>query len=87
VKRSLVLVGEVPTALTTVTSMVPAGWDGDRTVIMVSELMVKLEAGTVPKSTSVAVVKPEPLMTTWVPPAVLPEVVPRLVTAGSEVVL
>ena len=43
---------EMPSAATTVTSTVPAGCGGDRTVNWVSLLMMKLNTGTLPKSTS-----------------------------------
>jgi hypothetical protein len=52
-------------------------------VIDVFETTVKDDAATPPKVTAVAAVKPEPVMVTEVPPAVLPEVVPRLLTTGA----
>jgi hypothetical protein len=50
----------------------------------VDELTVKLAAAKPPKETAVAPVKFVPVITTLVPPVVLPEVVPRLVTVGKE---
>ena len=57
---------------------------GEVAVICVDELTVKLAAAKPPKETAVAPVKFVPVITTLVPPVVLPEVVPRLVTVGKE---
>jgi hypothetical protein len=61
----------------------PAAWAGEKAVICVDELMTKLGEATWPKFTAEAPVKLVPVMMTWVPPAVVPEVVPRLVTVGA----
>ncbi len=52
--------------------------------MLVEEVTVKLLAGSSPKKTPVAPVKLLPVMTTLVPPAVLPLVVPRLLMVGRE---
>ena len=65
---------EVPAALAAVISTVPAAWAGDVAVIWVSELIVKLVAAVAPKLTAVTSVKPEPVIITDVPPAVVPAV-------------
>ncbi len=74
---------DVPVGVLTVTSTVPDAWEGETAVIEVSELKVKL-AATPPKYTTLAPVKPVPLTVTVVPPAVVPEVPVRLVTAGAK---
>ncbi len=66
-------VAEVPPAVVTVMSTVPAALGGEVAVIWLSESTVKVVAAVVPKSTAVAVVKPVPVMVTVVPPAVGPE--------------
>ena len=63
---------EVPAALVAVMSMVPAACAGDVAVIWVSELIVKLVAAVAPKLIAVTSVKPEPVIVTDVPPAVVP---------------
>ena len=73
----------MPVGPLTTTSTVAAAWDGDTAVILVSELTTKLAAGTPPKVTPLAAVKPVPVMATLVPPAVLPLEVPRDDTAGA----
>ena len=65
---------EVPAALVAVISTVPAASAGDVAVIWVSEFIVKLVAAVLPKLTAVTSVKPEPVMVTDVPPAVVPAV-------------
>jgi hypothetical protein len=67
----------------TVTSTVPAACGGEVTVIDVSELTVKLVAGTLPKFTAVAPVKPVPVTVTVVPPPVVPELGLTPVTDGA----
>jgi hypothetical protein len=62
---------------------VAAACGGATALICVSLRTVNDSALTVPKVTFCAAVKPEPLMTTLVPPAVLPVVVPRLLMTGS----
>jgi hypothetical protein len=83
VKWSALPVLEVPPKVVTVTSTVPAASDGATATTCESELAVKSAAGTVPQKTPVAPVKPLPEMVRAVPPAVVPEVVPRPVTAGT----
>ncbi len=67
------------------TSTVPAAWAGEVAVIWLAELTVKLVAAVPPKETAVAPVKSVPLMVTFVPPAVEPEVglTPVKVGAGG----
>ena len=65
-------VAEVPAALVAVISTVPAASAGEVAVIWVSELMVKLVAAVLPKLTAVTLIKPEPVIVTDVPPAVVP---------------
>jgi hypothetical protein len=69
-----------------VTSVVTVACEGATAVIKMSELTMKLTAGTLPNSTWLAPVKPLPVIASAVPPAVLPEVVSRLVTAGTAAV-
>jgi hypothetical protein len=69
----------------TLTSTSPAYCAGVVAVICVALLTVKLAAGTPPKRTWLAEVKFVPVMVMLVPPAVVPEVVPRLVMAGAAV--
>ncbi len=67
----------------TTTSTVPAAAaEGAVAVICVLESMLK-SAATLPKVTLTAPRKSVPVMTTLSLPAVEPEVVPRLVTAGA----
>jgi hypothetical protein len=73
---------ELPVGPTTTTSTTPADPAGAVAEIDVSEMTVK-SASTPPKRTSPAPRKPVPLMLTTVPPAVLPEEVPRPVTPGG----
>jgi hypothetical protein len=75
---------EVPLGVVTVTATMPAASGGDVAVMDVSEFTVKLAAATAPKYTLPAPVKALPVIVTEVPPAVVPEVVPRLVTDGVE---
>jgi hypothetical protein len=67
--------------LVTVTWTVPDACAGAQAVIDVSELMTKA-ALTVPNWTLAVPRKPVPVMLTRVPPAVLPDVVARLLTVG-----
>jgi hypothetical protein len=76
-------VAEVPAGVVTCTSTVPAASGGASTVSCVSLLTTTLSAGTPPKVTLVASVKPLPLTTTVVPPPLGPEVVFRPVTVGA----
>src|SRR5437868_3291575 len=64
-------------------STVAAPCGGAMALIRVSLITAKELAGVVPKETPVAAVKPLPVMFTTVPPAVLPEVALRDVTAGA----
>ena len=50
----------------------------------VDEFTVKLLAGSPPNETSETPVNPVPEIVTAVPPAVVPDVVPRLVTVGAD---
>ncbi len=83
VKWSPLETAEVPVSVSTVTSTVPLASGGATAVIRLSLLTKKSSAGTVPKKTPSAPVKPLPLMATTVPPAVVPVDVPRLVTDGA----
>jgi hypothetical protein len=83
VNRSPIPKADVPAALTTEMSQVPAALGAVTAVIMVSELIVKLAAAAGPKLTADAIVKPLPMIVTEVPPAVLPEVGLMLVTVGT----
>jgi hypothetical protein len=83
VNWSALPVAEVPVGVVTMMSTVPANWAGATAVMEVSLLTVKLVAATPPKETPLAPVKPLPLMVTLVPPAVLPLLVLRPVTAGA----
>jgi hypothetical protein len=67
-----------------VTSTVAAAPGGEIAVNDVSEMMLKPSAGTVPNRTWLAAVNPLPDTVTTVPPAVVPLVVPRLVTEGAD---
>ncbi len=71
---SAALAGEAPLGVMTVTSTVAAACLGDCAVIWVSESTVKALAALVPKSTTVAPVKLEPVIVTVVPPAGAPTV-------------
>lgn len=73
---------DVPAALTTVMSIVPALCAGDIAVIELSEFTVKLAADVAPKFTAVALVKPVPVIATDVPPAVVPARGVMVVTEG-----
>ena len=78
-------VADVPLAVVTVTSTVPAVPAGLVAVICVAELTVKPVAAAVPNSTAVAPVRFVPVMVTLVPPAVGPAVGLTAVTAGAAV--
>ena len=73
--------GEVPDGLVTVTSTVPLP-AGLSAVIDVSLTTLRWVAAVVPKSTTVAPVKPVPEIVTGVPPASVPLVGFRPVTVG-----
>ena len=73
---------EVPDGVVTWTSTTPAASAGDMAVICESELIVK-DAGTPPNVTLLAPVKPLPVRTTRVPPAVLPVAGLAAVMAGT----
>jgi hypothetical protein len=83
VKWSLLETLEVPFGVTTVTSTVPAACGGATAVNWLSEFTMKLLAGTLPKKTRLTPVKMLPFTVVSVPPAVVPDVVPRLVTEGA----
>ena len=84
VKWSEAETADVPVGLLTTTSTVPAASAGEKAVIEVSELTVKLVAALLPKVTAVAPVKALPVIVTDVPPAVLPLVGLTLVTDGAR---
>ncbi len=71
----------VPIGVVTVTCTVPVP-SGVVAVICVSEMTVNEGACVAPKRTAVAPVKPVPVTTTVVPPAVEPEVGETEMTAG-----
>ncbi len=75
---------EVPPAVVTSTSTVPALPAGMVARMAESESTVKSVAATVPKVTAVAAVKFEPRRVVVPPPSVLPEVAVRAVTLGAE---
>ena len=78
---------DVPPAVTTVTSTVPAMFAGLRSTICVAELLMKLAAETVtaPNFTDVALVRPVPVIVTVVPPPAGPAVGLTPVTAGAAI--
>jgi hypothetical protein len=72
----------VPPGVVTVTSTTPAAWAGLVALMVVSEM--KAQAADVPpKRTAVTPVKPQPLITNVVPPAVGPNVFEMPVTTGA----
>ncbi len=81
--RSTETVGVTPPGATTATFWAEAAWAGETAVIWVSESTVKLEATVQPNLTTVAPVKPEPVMVMVVPPAVVPDVGEIAVIAGT----
>ena len=72
VKRSAEEVVETPPGPVTVTSTMPADSAGLVAVICVGETTTTLLAAIVPKSTTVAPLKPTPVIVTGVPPAAGP---------------
>ena len=88
VKSSLPVSGLVPNGHVTRTAKVPAVWLGAVAVIWVLEFTVYDVAAVPPKVTALAPVsptKPEPVMTTEVPPPAGPEVGVKEVMAGVAV--
>ena len=84
VNRSAVEVALVPPGVVTVTSVIPAGWAGDLTVIRVAETTVRgVVFFVVPNLTAVAPVNPVPVMVTTVLPVKGPLFGVILVTFGS----
>jgi hypothetical protein len=83
VNRSAELAGEVPPAVVTRMSTVPADLGGAVAMIFVALSTVNAVAAAEPKSTAVAAVKPVPSMETLVPPSVLPLAGLIDVTAGA----
>ena len=73
----------VPPGVVTVMLATPADLAGEVAVIWVSLTTVKLLAGVPPKETSVAPVKPEPVIVTVAPPATDPLVGAMPVTPGA----
>jgi hypothetical protein len=82
VNWSAVEIALVPRGVVTVTWTTPATWAGLVVVIWLSELNVNV-AVVAPKWTDVTPVKPQPVMTTDVPPAVDPAVGATPVTLGA----
>ena len=80
---SALLVAEVPPALVTVTSTVPAASAGATAVIELAELTVTLVAATLPKLTVLPATNPVPVIATEVPPVVVPLVGLTAVTVGG----
>jgi hypothetical protein len=78
-------IGDVPSAVVTVTSTVPADSAGETATIDVSELIVKNVAATLPNDTLVAFVKLLPVIVIVAPPAVEPVEALRFVTTGAPV--
>jgi hypothetical protein len=72
VNWSALEVADVPLAVVTVMSTVPALSAGAMALTEPSELTVKLVAAVAPKKTLLAAVKPLPRMVTVVPPAMPP---------------
>ena len=73
----------MPPAVVTVTSTGPAWPAGEVAVMEVSLFTVNAVAAALPNFTLVAPVNPVPVMSTWVPPASVPEVGLMLVTVGA----
>jgi hypothetical protein len=69
VKWSTLEVALVPLDEVTVTSTVPAAFNGEAAETEVEEMTVKLVAGAEPKWTVLAPLKPLPVMVTALPPA------------------
>jgi hypothetical protein len=77
---------ELPVGVSTVTSTVPGAWAGATARMEVSDSM-KNAAGTEPNRTWLAALSRVPVMVTTVPPAVVPLVVDRELTAGAVAAL
>jgi hypothetical protein len=75
----------VPAGVVTLIWTLPADSAGVTAVIWVSLLTVKLVAPMVPKSTTVAPLRPVPVITICVPPAVVPVVGVKEAIAGDTV--
>ena len=83
VNRSAVEVALVPPGVVTVTSVIPAAWAGDLTVILVAETTVRgVTFVVVPNLTAVAPVNPVPVIFTTVLPVKGPLLGVILVTFG-----
>ncbi len=78
---------EFPMGVVTTMCTVPAGKVGDVATICVLESTVYEAAGVVPNSTLVTPLKFVPVIVRTVPPALLPEVVSRLVIVATEAAL
>jgi len=74
---------EPPPGLLTVTALVPVVVEGVIALIEVSELTVKLAAATPAKVTELTPVNPVPVMATWVPPCLGPDVGVKEVMFGG----
>ena len=83
VNRSADEVLDVPPAVVTLISIVPAASAGLAAVIRVAEFTVKLDALVPPKETAVAPVKLLPVIVTVVPPPVGPDPGLTAVTLGG----
>ena len=83
VNRSAVEVALVPPGVVTVTSVIPAAWAGDLTVILVADTTVReVVFFVVPNLTAVAPVNPVPVIVTTVLPVKGPLFGVILVTFG-----
>ena len=85
VNRSADDVADVPPAVVTVTSTVPAEPGGEVVVIVLALTTVNGVAGVTPKVTAVAPVKPVPVIVTEVPPASGPAAGEMPLTVGAAV--
>jgi hypothetical protein len=83
VNWSALPLAEVPLGVVTVMSKVPNGSGGATALMDVSDTIVKEVAGVVPNSTSLAPVKPLPVMVTLAPPTVVPLLGVTPVTAAT----
>jgi hypothetical protein len=84
VKRSAALVALVPAAVVSVTSTRPEP-AGAVAVIELALTTVKFVAAVVPNFTAVALLKPEPVIVTAVPPPVGPKAGEIAVTVGATI--
>src|SRR5262249_25282940 len=73
VNRSVQVIAEIASAVTTRTWTVPAACAGETAMIQVGETTQKKAAGVVPNRTSVTPMNWPPVMSTTVPPCVAPK--------------